>query len=163
MVQIASLGPRRTFTGPQHRSHWIPNNMVLSYGQNRHARCIVGYGSVGGAVIFGALHCLAWNATFPSTVERWLWRAVAVFSIGLPLLWGTTQILGRVYKHDRRRLTAAGKPRVHRTLYSYISHTGLLLYIAGRLYVIVEAIRCLFYLPPEAFVIIWATNMPQIS
>jgi hypothetical protein len=99
----------------------------------------------------------------PSTAERWVWRAVAVFSIGLPLLWGTTQILGRVYKRDHRRLTAAGKPRVHRTLYSYISHTGLLLYIAGRLFVIVEAIRCLFYLPPEAFVTTWPTNLPQIS
>ena len=70
MVQIASLGPRRTFTGPQRRSHWIPSNMVHSCGQNRHARFIVGYGSVGGAVIFGALHCLAWNATFPYTAER---------------------------------------------------------------------------------------------
>ena len=92
-----------------------------------------------------------------------MWRAVAVSSIGFPLLWGTTEILGRIYKPDPRRLSAAGKPRVLKTLYSYISHIGLLLYIAGRVYVTVEAVRCLFHLPPEAFVTTWATNLPQIS
>lgn len=65
MIQIASAGPRRTFTGPQRRSHWIPNNTVHSCGPGRHACFVLGYGSVGGAVLFGALHCLAWNATFP--------------------------------------------------------------------------------------------------
>ena len=30
---------------------------------------------------FGALHLISWNATFPTLVEQWLWRAAAITSI----------------------------------------------------------------------------------
>jgi hypothetical protein len=41
--------------------------------------------------VFGAIHCAAWNAEFPSPVEMWLWRscsaAVAVLACILTLVY----------------------------------------------------------------------------
>ncbi|KAJ7263667.1 hypothetical protein B0H12DRAFT_1012227, partial [Mycena haematopus] len=35
-------------------------------------------------IVFGAIHCAAWNAAYPSSVERILWRVSAVAVAGLP-------------------------------------------------------------------------------
>ena len=36
-------------------------------------------------VLFGLIHCGAWNYQFPSAEERWIWRSCAVFGVLLPL------------------------------------------------------------------------------
>jgi hypothetical protein len=38
------------------------------------------------AVIFGALHCIAWSFAFPSDTERILWRVNSVLITGAPIL-----------------------------------------------------------------------------
>ncbi|KAJ6570914.1 hypothetical protein DFH09DRAFT_982308 [Mycena vulgaris] len=40
--------------------------------------CLVG-------IIFGAIHCAAWNTHFPSTAEIWMWRACSVSVTALPV------------------------------------------------------------------------------
>ncbi|KAF7350545.1 hypothetical protein MSAN_01614100 [Mycena sanguinolenta] len=37
-------------------------------------------------VVFGAIHCAAWNAVFPSSMERILWRMSAALVAGYPAL-----------------------------------------------------------------------------
>jgi len=37
------------------------------------------------ATLFGAIHCIAWSFTFPTKVERDLWRVAAVLITSLPL------------------------------------------------------------------------------
>ena len=36
--------------------------------------------------LFGAFHFIPWSSSFPSVVERWLWRASAILITGTPLL-----------------------------------------------------------------------------
>ena len=36
---------------------------------------------------FGALHLISWNAVFPTTIERWLWRAAALTSASSLLIF----------------------------------------------------------------------------
>ncbi|KAF9266837.1 hypothetical protein L218DRAFT_941984 [Marasmius fiardii PR-910] len=36
-------------------------------------------------VLFGALHCIAWNIAFPTDLERYLWRLFAAFVTVLPV------------------------------------------------------------------------------
>jgi hypothetical protein len=37
-------------------------------------------------VVFGSIHCGAWNFSFPSAEEKWLWRSCAISGIVLPLV-----------------------------------------------------------------------------
>ncbi|KAJ7276761.1 hypothetical protein C8J57DRAFT_1127036 [Mycena rebaudengoi] len=36
--------------------------------------------------IFGAIHCMAWNADFASTVEMWMWRSCTLAVTAIPLI-----------------------------------------------------------------------------
>ncbi|KAL7900576.1 hypothetical protein HDV64DRAFT_290471 [Trichoderma sp. TUCIM 5745] len=65
-------------------------------------------------ILFGSIHIGAWNFTFPSTFELYLWRCAI-----------------------------------------------LLLYTASRLIILVEVFRTLCFLPPDAFVSTWASNLPH--
>ncbi|KAJ7191921.1 hypothetical protein GGX14DRAFT_578513 [Mycena pura] len=41
-------------------------------------QCLIG-------TVFGAIHCTAWKANFPSAEELWIWRICSVLITGLPL------------------------------------------------------------------------------
>jgi hypothetical protein len=47
-------------------------------------------------VVFGAIHCAAWNASFPSLAERILWRVSAVAVAGYPALLVIPHAVGHV-------------------------------------------------------------------
>lgn len=36
------------------------------------------------AILFGSLHCLAWNSSFPSSIERTVWRVASIMTVSLP-------------------------------------------------------------------------------
>jgi len=40
--------------------------------------------------MFGAIHCLAWNSTFPTRVEHLLWRVSALLITAFPVLLSST-------------------------------------------------------------------------
>ncbi|KAF8198827.1 hypothetical protein K438DRAFT_1823789 [Mycena galopus ATCC 62051] len=46
------------------------------------------------AITFGAIHCAAWNAAFPSSAERILWRVSAVGVAAYPALLVIPHTLG---------------------------------------------------------------------
>ncbi|KAH8148307.1 uncharacterized protein LAJ45_07760 [Morchella importuna] len=50
-------------------------------------------------LIYGGIHASLWNAYFPTTIERWLWRAsaciVAVPGLGSAAIWGVKIIITR--------------------------------------------------------------------
>ncbi|KAJ7278733.1 hypothetical protein C8J57DRAFT_1573372 [Mycena rebaudengoi] len=41
--------------------------------------CLIG-------TIFGAIHCVAWNADFPTTVEMWMWRSCTLSVTAFPVI-----------------------------------------------------------------------------
>lgn len=36
--------------------------------------------------VFGAIHCAAWNADFPTAVERWMWRSCSSLIVAVPVV-----------------------------------------------------------------------------
>ncbi|KAK6435242.1 hypothetical protein LTR95_008572 [Oleoguttula sp. CCFEE 5521] len=97
--------------------------------------------------LFGAVHLAAWNSTFPTTIERWLWRAAAIISmIALSPMWLRSllhDIEGRV---DSMMLLGSTS-----------------IYVLVRLVLIVEMFRSLGYLPPDAYIATWTSNVPHFG
>ncbi|KAJ7831567.1 hypothetical protein B0H13DRAFT_2679313 [Mycena leptocephala] len=36
--------------------------------------------------VFGAIHCAAWNADFPTTAEKWMWRSCSSLIVAIPVI-----------------------------------------------------------------------------
>lgn len=96
--------------------------------------------------LFGAIHLAGWNLEFPTTlVDIWLWRTAAIVSTAAyPCFLGTMTFLDLLGD-----LLALDIPGVHYTGLGIIIGS---LYALSRLVIIGEMFRCLFYLPPRAFV-----------
>jgi hypothetical protein len=108
-------------------------------------------GFIIGGVIFGALHCIAWDYQFPTTIERTLWRAAAIITAALlPIYYLLLLGLWRVHRMDG----------VTDVMLGWVS---ILVYTSARLYILVEIFRSLFYLPPGAFIGTWSSSIPHIG
>lgn len=96
---------------------------------------------------FGAIHFAAWNFSFPTAIEQWLWRVCVVYSTAsLPAGYYLGLIPGLTRWVDE---------------FSLVS-TSIGMYSVSRLIIIVVMVRCLFYLPPESFMNTWAANLPHV-
>ncbi|KZP06525.1 hypothetical protein FIBSPDRAFT_842053 [Athelia psychrophila] len=107
------------------------------------------------AMVFGAVHCAAWSYTFPSLVERWMWRvcAIAIAAIPLPMA-GAFMVFNPI---DRE---ASG-------FLDYIiglcMALGALLYILARIILLILSFTTLHKLPPSAYQAVqWTTWIPHI-
>ncbi|MCJ1320453.1 hypothetical protein MMC15_005792 [Xylographa vitiligo] len=110
----------------------------------------VGIG-VSGAV-FGGIHVAAWDFTFPTEVERDLWRLASVMSMTLlPILYSAL-----LYNEFVRYIK-------YRLFIKIWNLTFGILYLAARIFLIMETFRSLFYLPPDAYISTWAQNLPHVA
>lgn len=98
-------------------------------------------------IIFGLLHCLAWNYEFPTQREGLLWKIAAL---------GTSSILFVFIFFLAALETNAKFMRV-------IGPIVALAYSIARLHLIVEMFRSLFYLPPEAYITTWSAGIPHVA
>ncbi|KAL2671474.1 hypothetical protein Neosp_014064 [[Neocosmospora] mangrovei] len=104
-------------------------------------------------LVFGGIHCAAWNFPFPTPVEQLLWRIASLLSAGLlPLFYGV--LLYDIHVKGPRLL------RLPLPAFKVIFTLG---FVLARLYLIVEVFRSLFYLPPSAFVGTWTAHIPHVS
>lgn len=132
----------------------IPND--YTDGKSKNPIVYVG-GIILGGVVFGSVHVAGWNFDFPTPVEQKLWRisslAIAfllpvIFLPVLLILSGFASFLNRAPWSKAVQLW------------------GLILgvlYVASRLYLLVEIFRTLVFLPPGAYVSTWTSNIPHIS
>ncbi|KAL6692894.1 hypothetical protein J3F84DRAFT_396797 [Trichoderma pleuroticola] len=92
---------------------------------------------------FGGIHIFAWNFFFQSKIEQQLWRVCSVAATVLPLPYLATR-----YSFMRHG-TDVGKTRIRqiRTIQGVLA----LFYILARLFLIIESLRSLYYLPRDAF------------
>jgi hypothetical protein len=99
-----------------------------------------------GALVFGAVHLLAWNFAFPTPAERIVWRATSVYcSLAGALFFAVTK------KH---------LPEPYHTLPAL----GVIVpYILARLFLIVETFRTLLFLPPSAYIATWTSSVPMFG
>ncbi|KAF9008085.1 hypothetical protein BDQ17DRAFT_1539777 [Cyathus striatus] len=106
--------------------------------------------SVPFAAIFGLIHCIAWNAHFPSTVERFLWR-ISSISVSVALI-----ISAGMWK-----LISLGHARPLPTIVFF--RIPLIIYAVARYYLLIEAIIAFRALPPSALQSMdWSNFLPHI-
>ena len=119
---------------------------------------VLAFGAVFGGILFGGLHCLAWDLDFPTPIEKTLWHVCSIMIVALPVaaivplsIWMRLNPRDKAPKEGWVRSAVAGLILV-----------GLILpYVVARLFILVEVFRTLFYLPPEAFIETWSGVFPH--
>ncbi|KAJ7130481.1 hypothetical protein C8R44DRAFT_613564 [Mycena epipterygia] len=111
--------------------------------------CLVG-------TIFGAIHCAAWNADFPSTIEKWMWRACSLIVATIPAALG---FLSAWYATAAGSVIEATIDIIRGT----IAIISTPLYIIARLFLIAIPFTSLRALPPGAFIDAdWSVYIPHL-
>lgn len=110
-------------------------------------------------LVFGAIHFIAWNFSFPTTLERTLWRASSIILVVTPacaILVHLSPVIWPSSRISRSGLLIIGiKP---------LMYLGLLVcYATARCFALVEVFRSLAFLPPDVFKTGWPANLPHIS
>ena len=102
---------------------------------------------------FGAIHCLAWNSPFPTSMERVIWRICSVTTTALPAILALLLHSLAVFKCDGSQ----------QLLDSAALSMGLV-YTIGRAMVIVLAFMTLRALPTGAFQTVnWSDYFPHFA
>jgi hypothetical protein len=131
----------------------IPNDTLDA--SCRGLKRLLNSGITVGAVIFGGIHVTAWNLSFPTPIERILWRTASVMSTALlPIMYFILLL-------DHFAVGGFAKG-----LYRYWKPLNIIiggLYVIAKLFLLVEVFRTLFYLPEDAYITTWASNIPHVS
>ncbi|KAK4162982.1 hypothetical protein QBC43DRAFT_370969 [Cladorrhinum sp. PSN259] len=106
-----------------------------------------------GAAVFGAVHLGAWNFPFPSSADQLIWKTAAIHTVAygplILMLFIVTENFGGSDPLDKA-----------------INLVGIALswvYVVARVAILVEVVRSLFYLPPEAYIATWTSNLPHFG
>ncbi|OCK90884.1 uncharacterized protein K441DRAFT_665639, partial [Cenococcum geophilum 1.58] len=136
---------------PWPRDH-IPNDLIERNGQLEfYAGIIVGN------VVFGAIHVAGWNLVFYNDVERLLWRISSLYITAFPLVLYVFIVAFNFCPPCYKRYSLE---KYFHDLTASVPLIGI--YIAARLFLVVEYFRTLFFLPPDAYISTWASNIPHI-
>ena len=104
------------------------------------------------APLFGAIHCLAWNAPFPTSKEALAWRICAVATTSLPLVEFALVTIFYGTQYDGSNLE------------SFMLVAPLLAYAIARITLITLAFTSLRALPADAFqTIAWTNYFPNLG
>jgi hypothetical protein len=149
LTRIAAVGPETL--GRRRRDFSIPNSVEQSDDADH------SLGSITAAlIVFGGLHLLAWNYEFPTPIERRLWQASAIVTIATtPTLWLLAKAIESIAV-DFSNMIATYFLRMFITII-------LSIFVAARLFIVVEIIRSLAYQPSETFRTTWAANVPHVG
>jgi hypothetical protein len=136
-------------------------------GRNEEA-VSVAFGAVIGGILFGGLHCLAWDLPFPTSAEATSWKVCSILTTGLPILsivpfgyWQRLDPNGVSFKLHALELWLG--VRMIKVSTGLILSILLATYILARLFLMVEIFRSLFFLPPEAFIDTWTGAFPHFT
>ncbi|KAE9374862.1 hypothetical protein N431DRAFT_503621 [Stipitochalara longipes BDJ] len=119
------------------------------------------FGAVVGGMLFGGLHCLAWNFHFPTSEEALAWKICSLLTTGLPVI---SIVPFATWQRFHSKVT---HPSTGDRMISFLAGLALLTllvaYILARLFLMVEIFRSLFFLPPEAFIDTWPGSFPHFT
>jgi hypothetical protein len=120
------------------------------------------YGFVLASIVFGAIHFAAINSTFPSRGEEIAWYVASAICTTATLLMALaflfTAMLFAFLEEFLKIPENLWQPA--QTIHPWFI---IFIYIIARLFLIVELFRCLFFLPPSAFVSTWVSTVPHVS
>jgi hypothetical protein len=148
-------------------------NAFASFDNNSH-KFLLGFTFAG--LVYGGLHLSAWNAPFPSPIQRLLWRisGLVLVSSGPALflqLFGNTQgalLYKRVSHYTRHScaestVTCLGCLTIATPWYISIV-AAYVIYGLARVFLVIECFVTLWYLPKEVFEVLnWTQFLPHIS
>lgn len=158
---LIDLGNMAPVVMGNHRRRQGISNRALHRSGDVNPFSIVALGGAVGALLFGLLHCIAWRFTFPTFVERSLWRTSSVISVVMPMLalpmnffyWNFVAPLIR----NRGEIRTPAFIGVGMGIFFVVP------YVLARLFITVEVFRSLEFLPPLAFKTTWSSNFPHLS
>ena len=125
------------------------NIINIGWGWKTVIMCIC-FASIGG--MFGAIHCLAWNSTFPTPVELLLWRVSALVVTAFPGLGFAIYVVGEnAFSKKERSLKA-------------VAWFLAVVYCLGRVCLLALALAALRGLPESAYEVpSWTVYSPHIG
>lgn len=115
-------------------------------------------GIVIGNVVFGAIHVAGWNLVFHNNIEQLLWRIASLYITALPLVLYIFSLAFTIYFLYVKRCSLEGY-FTDRIVPVLLAST----YITARLFLVVEYFRTLLFLPPDAYISTWASNIPHVA
>lgn len=145
------------------RSDPIPYDMEYVFLRKTDPFSYVDIGAAICGSISGGFHFLAWNYPFPTLTEKLLWRAATLFLTAFPLFFLLT--VGYMWMlNPQRWIDIIESPGPRHNITMAIAFVANLLYVTARLCIVIESLRSLFFLPPEAFIATtWSTQIPHVS
>lgn len=127
---------------------------MMFYSEDAVVRPLFSTSSLAG-VLFGAIHCIAWDFSFPSHVEQIMWRTACLGVIGSCFM----SLVGAAY-------ASAISRRFGKLAYSVLPSALIfvaLLYPVARITLLVLSITSLRSLPPAALhTVEWAEFVPHV-
>lgn len=114
------------------------------------------------SLLFGAVYIAGWNISFPTEIERILWRVCTLMTLSLVAAFWLVDAGVELYQRKKIKVLGnEGKMAVtpvKMALYSIIT----MIYVAIRLYILIEPFVCLRSLPPNAFKTVqWTSFIPH--
>ena len=107
------------------------------------------------AMVFGAVHCIAWSYAFHSPLEQHLWRASTIAIIAVPAALAVGFVVAFLL-YNRLNVEAP-------TLMAIFYVPLALIYIAARIILIFISFSSLRMLPPASYQTVqWTTFVPHI-
>ncbi|KAK4443630.1 hypothetical protein QBC34DRAFT_200902 [Podospora aff. communis PSN243] len=134
----------------------IPN-FALAFYDPRMESWLHAAGTLGGLFVFGSVHLVAWNFSFPTATEQLLWRIAAASIAVTPLLFMAHLVFGQ------EKASASRFGGVVRFIVAIAGWTIILLFTVSRLFLLVEAFRSTYFLPPSTYVATFAENIPHMG
>jgi len=114
-----------------------------------------------GGTLFGGLHCLAWDFSFPTYWEALTWRISSIMISVLPSLsivplslW--IRSIPWVVDDEQKM-----SPTTRIILELILVMVFIVPYCLARVFLMFEIFRSLFFLPPEAFIDTWSGSFPH--
>lgn len=124
------------------------------------------FGFILTSLTFGAIHFAAIKSQFPSHIEKILWCVASAICTSISLLVIIAFLLVYSFYSFAERILGIGYGDLERMRWEVakiLLCLVVLVYILARLFLIVELFRCLFFLPPSAFVSTWVSSVPHVS
>ncbi|KAJ7897714.1 hypothetical protein B0H14DRAFT_3124604 [Mycena olivaceomarginata] len=139
-LNAAVLGDYRNFDTISSTS--VPPFWSASFGEGPEDLPLALAGQFICANLFGVVHCLAWNASFPSLIEMWMWRASAVFVTGFPVICFFLLRVSNMFEHGS----------LLRGIFAYLNYGLVALYVVTRIALLILLFTTLRDLPIRMFI-----------
>lgn len=114
------------------------------------------------AILFGAIHCIAWSFQHPSHTEQVLWRISSIAVASIPGIWASFFLVGILVAKDKIGIDGWVWKLVGIPI-AVLGAIAVPVYIAARVVLLILAFASLRSLPQAAYqTVSWTTFIPHI-